>query len=431
MADFDAVVIGAGCAGSAAAYELARAGQSVLLVERGNFAGAKNMTGGRLYTHALERLIPDFRDRAPLERRVTHERITLLADDAGFTIDFASQEMKEQGQESYTVLRAPFDQWLASEAEAAGAELICGIPVEDLIIDSSGVVGGIVAGGDEITADVTVICDGANSLLASKAVGARMPLPVHMAVGVKQVYELPADVITNRAMAQSNSDGSAWLFVGDCTKGHFGGGFAYTNAESISIGIVAGLEALANGGEATVCQMLEDFKAHPCVAPLIAGGKLVEHSGHMVPEGGFDAMPELVGDGALIAGDAAMMCLNLGYMVRGMDYAISAGQMAGLAAAEALAAGDVSKKGLSRYRDWLESSFVLKDLEAHRGAPEFLEGFDRMFDDYPKVVRDIMNGMFVVDGLSGGPLRDAVMPALKSVGIFNLFKDAKGALKNL
>ena len=53
MADFDAIVVGAGCAGSVAAYELASAGKSVLVVERGNFAGAKNMTGGRIYSHAL------------------------------------------------------------------------------------------------------------------------------------------------------------------------------------------------------------------------------------------------------------------------------------------------------------------------------------------------------------------------------------------
>ena len=52
MADFDAIVVGAGCAGSVAAYELAKAGKEVLLIERGNFAGAKNMTGGRIYAHS-------------------------------------------------------------------------------------------------------------------------------------------------------------------------------------------------------------------------------------------------------------------------------------------------------------------------------------------------------------------------------------------
>ena len=117
MSDFNAIVGGAGCAGSVAAYELAKAGKSVLLVERGNYAGAKNMTGGRIYSHALKEVFPNFEDEAPLERRVTHERISLMSPDANFTIDFSSNQMLEEGKDSYTVLRGPFDQWLASKAD--------------------------------------------------------------------------------------------------------------------------------------------------------------------------------------------------------------------------------------------------------------------------------------------------------------------------
>ena len=43
MADFDIIVVGSGCAGAVAAYTAASAGKSVLVVERGVFAGAKNM----------------------------------------------------------------------------------------------------------------------------------------------------------------------------------------------------------------------------------------------------------------------------------------------------------------------------------------------------------------------------------------------------
>ena len=119
MADFDAIVVGAGCAGSVAAYELAKAGKSVLVVERGNFAGAKNMTGGRIYTHSIRKVFPDFEQEAPLERKITHERISMLAPDANFTVDFTSEAMNVEGQESYAVLRGVFDQWLATKAERA------------------------------------------------------------------------------------------------------------------------------------------------------------------------------------------------------------------------------------------------------------------------------------------------------------------------
>ena len=115
--------------------------------------------------------------------------------------------------------------------------------------------------------------------------------------------------------------------------------------------------------------MLDDFKRHPAVAPIIAGGTVVEHSGHMVAEAGYDAMPPLVADGVLLAGESALMCVNAGYTVRGMDFAIAAGQQAGRSAAAALEAGDTSAAGLAGYRAALEESFVLQDLKTLAALP--------------------------------------------------------------
>ena len=113
--DFDAIIVGGGCAGSVAAYTLASAGKAVLVVERGNYAGAKNMTGGRIYAHSLAKVFPDYQD-APLQRKITHERISLMSPDSNFTIDYASRDLEAEGNESYSVLRGPFDQWLAEKA---------------------------------------------------------------------------------------------------------------------------------------------------------------------------------------------------------------------------------------------------------------------------------------------------------------------------
>ncbi len=431
MADFDAIVVGAGLAGSVAAYELAKAGKEVLMVERGNFAGAKNMTGGRLYAHSLKKVFPDFEKEAPLERKICHERISLMTGDSNFTVDFSSDAMEDESQASYSVLRGPFDQWLASKAEDAGAEAIYGIPVESLIRDESGKVCGIKAGEDEITAEVVILCDGVNSLLAQEAVVYSKPPASQIAVGVKEVFELDEQTIDDRLLCNPG-EGAAWLFAGDATHGVFGGGFMYTNRTSISLGVVAGIEACASSANATpVYQMLEDLKNHPAVAPLIKGAKVVEHSGHMVPEGGINIMPPLIGDGVMLAGDSAMMCINLGYMVRGMDYAIAAGQMAGQQAVKALDAGDTSKAGLQGYVDALEQSFVLKDLRQYKDEPAFMENFDRMFNGYPVMVRDIMNSMFVVDGSPVTPMKQNVMPIVKRMGIMNILKDVRGAMKAL
>lgn len=431
MSDFEAIVVGAGCAGSVAAYELAKAGKSVLVVERGNFAGAKNMTGGRIYTHSLRKVFPDSYDEIPFERKITHEKISLMASDACFTVDFSSEELAAEDNESYSVLRPTFDQWLADQAESAGAEFIYGIPVEKLIKDDAGKVIGIAAGEDEITAEVVILCDGVNSMLTEQAVGAKTPPAKEIAVGIKQVFELPAATITDRVLASSDDEGAAWLFAGDATKGVFGGGFMYTNKDSISLGMVAGIAGVADKASIPLYQMMEEFKEHPAVAPLIKGGRMVEHSGHMVPEGGIHIMPKLIGDGVLLAGESAMMCVNLGYMVRGMDYAVAAGQYAGIEAAKAIDAGDCSEAGLQSYIRALENSFVLKDLKQFKSVPEFMGGFDRMYKGYPEMIRDMMNGMFVVNGEPVGPIKKTMMPVVKKMGYMNLLKDVRGAVKAL
>lgn len=248
---------------------------------------------------------------------------------------------------------------------------------------------------------------------------------------VKQTIELPASVITDRVLAGSDDEGAAWLFSGYSTHGTFGGGFMYTNKESISLGIVAGIEATMNHGKVPIYQMLEDLKTHSAVAPLIKGGKVVEHSGHMVPEGGISIMPALTGEGVLLAGESAMMCVNLGYQVRGMDYAVAAGQMAGIEAAKAIDAQDTSKAGLQGYVTALENSFVMKDLRQFQKVPAFMEGFTRMFEGYPQMVRDMMNQMFIVDGTPVAPMKKQMMPIVKQVGVMNLLKDARGAMKAL
>ena len=430
MADFDAIVVGSGCAGAVAAYELAKAGKSTLVVERGNFAGAKNMTGGRIYSHSLKEVFPDFESEAPLERKITHERIALLDARSNMTVDFTSDELAEEGKDSYAVLRAPFDQWLASKAEDAGAEYICGIAVEELIRDGSGKVIGVRAGEDEITAQVTVLAEGVNSLLSEKCLGNPRPKPSQMAVGIKQVFELPASQIEDRFLCPEG-EGAAMLFVGDCTHGNVGGGFLYTNKESISLGLVATIStAMDASNPYPAYQMLEDFKNHPAVAPIIRGAKLVEHSGHMVPEGGYDMVPQYVFDGALLAGEAAGLCMNMGYQVRGMDFAAS-GRMAAEAAVEAIDAGDASAAGLSGYARRMEDSFVIKDLKTFRKWPHVMEEWDAMFNDYPTMAAEVFNAMFSVDGKPQKPLMKRMMPIVKQRGLFKLAGEVRKAVKSL
>ena len=431
MADFDIIVVGSGCAGAVAAYTAASAGKSVLVVERGVFAGAKNMTGGRIYSHSLKKVFPDFEREAPLERKITHERMAFMDPASQLAVDFTSPELAEEGRDSYSVLRAPFDQWLAEKAEEAGAEYICGIAVEELLKDGSGKVCGVRAGEDGITAQVVILAEGCNTVLAERCLGNARPKPSQMAVGVKQVFELPSGVIEDRFLLPEG-EGAAMLFVGDCTHGSVGGGFLYTNKESISLGLVATIANAADGAnEVPVYQMLEDFKNHPAVAPVIRGARLVEHSGHMVPEGGYDMVPRYVFDGCLVAGESAGLCMNMGYQVRGMDFAVASGQMAGEAAAKAIDAGDTSAQGLASYKSAMEGSFVIKDLRTFRKWPHTMEGWSSMFDDYPAMAREAFNAMFSVDGEPQRPLVKRMMPIVRKRGLLRLAGEVRKAVRSL
>lgn len=428
-ADFDVIVVGAGCAGSVAAYVAASAGKSVLMVERGNYAGAKNMTGGRIYSHSLKEVFPDFEQEAPLERKITHERIALMDHESAMTIDFTSPELAVEGANSYSVLRGPFDQWLAEKAEEAGAEAIYGIPVEELIKDESGRVVGVRAGEDEITGQVVILCEGTNSMLAERCLGNPRPKANQMAVGIKETFELPASTIEDRFLTPEG-EGAAMLFVGDCTNGHVGGGFMYANKESISLGLVATISTTAEQ-DMPIYQMMENFKSHPMVAPMIRGAKMVEHSGHMVPEGGYNMIPRYIFDGCLLAGETAGFCMNLGYQVRGMDFAVASGRMAAEAACEAIDKGDTSAAGLASYKTKLEDSFVIKDLQTFQAWPATMEHWDRMFTEYPTMVREIFNGLFAVDGKPQQHLAKRMMPIIKKRGLFSLLKEIRKAVKAL
>ncbi|MGD9809681.1 MAG: FAD-dependent oxidoreductase [Deferribacterales bacterium] len=425
---FDVIIVGAGIAGATAALMLAKEGLEVVVVERGNYAGAKNMTGGRLYSHSLEKIIPDFASKAPVERHVAKEKISMMTETGAVTVEYTSEQLKQQGKDSYIVLRGVFDRWLMEQAENAGAMQVNGILVEDLVV-RDGKVCGIIAGGEEMLADVVILADGANSQLMQKAgLQEKATSPHQMAVGAKEVIELSASVIEDR-FGVGAGEGAAWLFAGWPSDGNIGGGFVYTNKDSISIGIVATIAEMEHS-EKSVHEMLEQFKAHPAVTPLLKDGKLVEYSGHMVAEGGYDMVPSLYDNGIVAIGDAAHLVINVGYTVRGMDLAVGSAISAAQAVIDAKEVGDFSSSTLSKYKSLLDDSFVMKDLKHFRKFPHFMEN-KRIFNDYPTMADDIFAGLFVVDGSEPKSMLSKLKAPVKKVGVLNLVKDGFKGIRAL
>jgi len=110
MEKFEVIVVGAGLAGLAAAWKLAEKGVEVLVLERGDYPGAKNVTGGRLYVNPVRDLFPDMWSAAPLERYIVHEGATLMARDRSVAIDYSGDELKAEPHQSlfsYTHLTLP------------------------------------------------------------------------------------------------------------------------------------------------------------------------------------------------------------------------------------------------------------------------------------------------------------------------------------
>ena len=305
MADdvIDAVVIGGGLAGLTAAYRLADAGRQVIVLERGDAPGSKNVTGGRIYVAPIRQYLPGLLDDAPFERHVVKEIITVIDGENATQVEHVRGEWRKAPFMSYTVLRARFDNWLSEEAAAKGAFVIPNRRVDDLIRENGRVVG-VRAGDEEIRARMVIAADGVLSFMSEKA-GLRRPLaPEHYAVAIKEIWALDGRRIEER-FGLREGEGAANLFVGSVTKGRFGGGFLYTNADSLSLGIVVGIDALRKGTEQiSVPELMEAFESRPEIERYIGGAELKEYSAHVITEAGMSGLSRLFTAGMLVAGDA-------------------------------------------------------------------------------------------------------------------------------
>src|SRR6266478_1993790 len=428
MADdkFDSIVVGAGPAGISAAIIMARAGLNVAVLERGEYAGAKNVQGAVLYSKMLQDVIPDFWKDCPLERAIVEERVFVLTDKAGLQVGYKSLEYDVEPANCYTIIRTPFDRWYAKKAEEAGVSLLTGVTVSDVIKKDGAIVGVKSTEGDELFADVIIACDGVNSIMAQKAGIHREWKPNEVALGVKEVLGLPREKIEDRFCLEGNQ-GSTTEMLGDVTQGMLGYAFMYTNKESIALGVGCALDDFQRTN-IKPNDLLEQVKRHPLVRRYIQGATTLEYSAHLIPEGGYNVMPPLYVDGMLLAGDAAQM-INPTHR-EGSNLAMAAGKMAGETVIEAKKKGDFSEKTLSLYRKKLEESFVLIDMEDHKDIEDKVRKNREIMTVYPKLFNEAAHEYFLVDGL---PKRDhqrrIIRRFRKERGFFRMIKDAMSLRK--
>ena len=421
-------MVGAGIAGCLTAHQLARAGHDVLVVERGTQPGAKNLSGGVLYCRVMEQVWPDFVHQAPVERVITRNCLTFLNAGSHVTVDYGDDRLANPVN-AVSVLRARLDAWLGEQCEEAGATVMSGVLVDSLLTEGDRIVG-IRAGEDELRAHVVVAADGVNCFLCRNA-GLRNKEPTeHLALGVKSVIALPGGVIEERFNV-SGDEGAAHAVVGDCTQGLGGGGFLYTNRESVSVGVVVRLDELSRSGLSS-SDIHDRFLSHPAIAPYLKGGELLEYGCHLIAEGGLAMVHDLTRPGLVVVGDAAGLTLNTGFTLRGMDLAAGSGIAAANTIHAALGAGDTSRHDVSGYPAELDRSFVGLDMKTFAKAPAFLEN-PRMYEAYGQLAADVLYGVYDLDTTPRRHLPATGLRALRRspVKMRELAHDAVAAMRAL
>ncbi len=419
--DFDAIVVGAGPAGTSAALTLAKAGLKVVALERGEYPGAKNVQGAVLYAKMLHELVPEFwKDpNAGVERPIVEQKMCITTDDSYITVGYRSKKFLEGVPNCYTIIRVRFDQWYAKKAEEAGAEIYAGVKVDDVIRKDGKIRGVKTSDGDELTANVVIACDGVNSILAQKA-GYREELkPAEVALGAKEVLALPAERIEERFSLEKGQGATMEMF-GSTSLGMLGYVFLYTNKDSLALGVGCKLSDYMKKG-LRPSEHLELVKKHPYIKKLIEGSKTLEYSAHLIPEGGFYSMPPLAKDGFLVAGDAAQM-VNAAFR-EGSNLAMTSGMLAAETVIEAKKKGDYSENTLSAYIDKLKASYVWPDLHEVKDLETHIENSPGFLDFYPALACELAHMRFSCDGVPKKEHFKKAIGLLRKRGLLRMARD--------
>src|ERR671914_1597286 len=253
MEHYDVAVIGGGSAGLAALKRLSDLNKQAILIEAGRKVGSKNISGGILYskkpkhgkTYNVEDVYPEFLQDKPVERRITQYMLHATSKDKIFTMNLTAAH-EYQANFGYSVLLNKLDGWFAKQAgesaERQGGGIVSGVHVRSLNWQDEKTV----IETDEIEpfeAKAVIAADGVNSEIAEMT-GARAKFtPEQLYQGVKVVVKLPEEIIEQRFQIGPN-EGVAHLFAGDITMNHIGGGFVYTNRDTLSIGAVYHYDSL-------------------------------------------------------------------------------------------------------------------------------------------------------------------------------------------
>jgi len=415
---FDAIVVGAGPAGVTAAYVMAKSKINVAVIERGEYPGSKNVIGGVLYIKTMDDVSPGFWSDAPLERKIVQHSYCLMGKGEHAIISHVSTGHSDTAS-GYTILRSKFDRWYLKKAQEAGATVITKTNVTELLSNQGRIVGVRTDRGD-LSADIVVVAEGANTMLCEKAGLITKPRPDQMAIAVKEIVALPSNRIQER-FALSEGEGTAIHYIGALFEGLVGFGFVYTNKESLSVGFGAIISTMMRK-RIKPYDLMEKFKQEPSVEPFLRDGVVKEYQAHMIPEAGYVGIPKLYSDGVLVVGDSAMLANPV--TGEGADLAVLSGRLAGEVAIQAHLSGDYTSRTLAQYQRLLSNSFAVRDMKKQSGLLAYIEENPEIMDTYPEIINAALGIWFRVDGsTTAEKLRRIISSSTSKRRITRMMKD--------
>ncbi len=267
---YDAIVVGAGPAGSTAARHLAGSGAKVLLLDRATFPRDKPCGGGLTFRADAENDL----DFSPVtEREIYGVRISAAM---GRRFDRTSTQLLARMTQ-----RSRLDLFLAEHAAAAGADFRDGSPVRSIEVD--GATARVRVNGDAYEAPVLIGTDGVNGPTAN-ALGLR-PLAEY-AVAFEANY--PAD-----AALMERWERHIALDLGGIPGGY---AWVFPKGDHLNIGV---------GGWQSVGPTLRARLSRFCAYYGLDESRLFDHRGYRLPlrrDG-----EAIVRGPAMLAGDAAAL----------------------------------------------------------------------------------------------------------------------------